>query len=474
MEKTKGEGSVYEKVGTYKETSSGKEISYKYFQAVKDVPKEFLPLGVARKRITGNGATKKEAIKRREANYAEWLAKWAGKVPPSPKKRRHKGQLTLDEWFSIWVGKRENSNLSDTMKLKYSATYGYHISPYVGKIYLNELHADHLKVLFFQTLTSARVVKDRKTGKERKVKLQSAARRNCYRLLSIILNDAVGSDRLLKSPLKDVDEPEVVRPNEDVTHNAELAKGLIETLENENHPDYCRYLLQFMGLRRAERLGLSWSNVDLFSKEPKMIVANQLARYETNNRDGDKGWYIKGWTKNYNPREILLAEPFLSALRNHRKQWEKLEKQWEKNRDKYELELKAWKKNGSPKNMAPIKNFPEEQFQDLVFLLPNGAPITLNRDNEGWHQLLKENNLPYWRAHLNRHITATLLAEQDPPPSMPVAQSILGHETEAMLYYYTRTTTKQQHKPLTAYGLSLMPNKKKTTKTRKTTKKKPN
>lgn len=468
MGKTKGEGSVYEKIGTYQEADSGKKITYKYFQAVKDVPKEFLPQGVARKRITGNGATKSEAIKRREANYAVWLAKWAGKAPPSPKKRRHRGQLTLDEWFSIWLANREYSNLSDTMKLKYSATYGYHISPYVGKIYLNELHADHLKVLFFQTLTATRVVKDRKTGKERKVKLQSAARRNCYRLMSIILNDAVKNNRLIKSPLKEVDEPEVVKPVDDVTRNAELAKGLLEKLEREDNPDFCRYLLQFMGLRRAERLGLTWSNIDLFSKDPKMIVSGQLARYETNNRNGNKGWYIKGWTKNYKPREIHLAEPFLTALKNHKKQWDKMNKIWEKNKKQYQLEYKAWVKNGSPSNKEPIKNFPEEQFEDLVFLLPNGAPITLNRDNDDWHQLLKENKLPYWRAHLNRHITATLLAEQDPPPSVNVAKSILGHETEAMLYYYTRTTTKQQSKPITAYGLALMPSKK------KTTKKKPN
>ncbi len=92
-----------------------------------------------------------------------------------------------------------------------------------------------------------------------------------------------------------------------------------------------------------------------------------------------------------------------------------------------------------------------------MFLQPNGALITLNRDNDEWRALLKRLGLPHWRRHLNRHITATWLAEQQPPVHEGTVRSILGHESDAMGFYYARSTELQQAGPLRRYGESLQP-----------------
>jgi integrase len=127
---------------------------------------------------------------------------------------------------------------------------------------------------------------------------------------------------------------------------------------------------------------------------------------------------------------VRLPDPFLSALRELR------ERRNEEQQDPH------WQ--------------PEGQFTDLVFLQPNGALITLNRDNDEWRALLKRLGLPHWRRHLNRHITATWLAEQQPPVHEGTVRSILGHESDAMGFYYARSTELQQAGPLRRYGESLL------------------
>ena len=126
-----------------------------------------------------------------------------------------------------------------------------------------------------------------------------------------------------------------------------------------------------------------------------------------------------------NPRTIPIPEPFLTALRQHKRK------------------MDEWKK-------AP-KWKPQPEFADLVFLNEDGSLIKHNQDNLDWHAVLNHYRFNYWRAHLNRHITATLLADQQPPVSIGVVQSLLGNG-EAMTYYYARITNKAMKVPLDTYG----------------------
>jgi integrase len=193
--------------------------------------------------------------------------------------------------------------------------------------------------------------------------------------------------------------------------------------------------LQFLGLRRAERLGLSWKNISgLNTENAVMTIRQQLARTEKKEneerRADGKAWYVKGYTKTESVRRIVIPEPFLSALRGQKKRQDKYKKG------------KKWE--------------PKKEFADLVFLQEDGSIYTLNRDNEEWKELLASHGFPQWRGHLNRHITATWLAEQVPAVPMGTVRSILGHESEAMAYYYAKSTQTQQSEPLRQYGSALM------------------
>jgi integrase len=155
------------------------------------------------------------------------------------------------------------------------------------------------------------------------------------------------------------------------------------------------------------------------------VISHQLARYA----DGS-GYYLKKPKTQSSVRTIPLEEPFLSALR----EWKKLQDEYKEN--------PRWKS--------------QEQFADLVFLTPTGGLITQNHDNEDWRKLLVAytgEDDPQWRGHLNRHVCATLLAQNGVKEA--VAKKILGHSSEAMTSYYTSVTTESLREPLHNYGLVL-------------------
>jgi len=59
--RTAGDGGLSEKVGYYAD-SDGQRLEYRYWQASREVPAELLPRGLSRKRVTGSGKSRTEAL----------------------------------------------------------------------------------------------------------------------------------------------------------------------------------------------------------------------------------------------------------------------------------------------------------------------------------------------------------------------------------------------------------------------------
>ena len=91
-----------------------------------------------------------------------------------------------------------------------------------------------------------------------------------------------------------------------------------------------------------------------------------------------------------------------------------------------------------------------------MFLRDNGSFYTLNSDNRDWHKVLDRYGFEYWRGHINRHITASRLAATDPPTPLNVVYSILGHDSEAIGFYYSKVMQRQQVPAMDAYGATFM------------------
>ena len=406
----KGTGGLYYRKTKEYNKKTGEVQPRNYWQATHDLVTD----DGKRKRVTGSGATKQLAQRKLQANLEKHF-----QVVPSETVRSNtktKEKYTLGEFLELWHSELFGDTLSETVRRKYKRNYERHILDELGHIPLSELTDIQLKKHFWGTLV------DKKNERTGKPLLGSSARRNIYKTLNAALKVAVKKGEIKRNPLELVKLPPLKRPEENVPQTAHKAETLLVRMKEDDHPHYARFLLMFLGLRRSERLGLTWSNVkDLNGKDPKIVINQQLARHE----EKGLGYYIKDQTKNGKSRTIPIPEPFLTVLRQHKKK------------------MDEWKK-------SPNWN-PKPQFEDLVFLNEDGSLITQNRDNQDWHAVLDHYRFKYWRAHLNRHITATLLADQQPPVSIAVVKTLLGN-AEAMAYYYARVTNKAMKVPMAAYG----------------------
>jgi len=416
-------GGLSKKTGHYKDAAIGEVLDYIYYQASREVPKDKLKKGIERERITGNGATPTQAKSRLEENWLKRFNEDEGDRHPRSKKIKAKDR-TLRWLYEQWQEANEDGEVSDVMVKKYEGYFRLHILPHLGERKLTSLTARDFRLLFNKTLPD-------KKGKAGKTLLSSTAIRNVYLSLSSCYNFGVAERIAEYSPLKTVKAP----PKNEVEHDMETltanADRLLDILEASPDDDYCRWLLQFLGLRRAERLGLTWDCIENLDRDtPTLRVRQQLARYAEKGR----GWYIKPWTKNQTPRTIVVPEPFIAALRKQRRRQDELRK--------------------SP----DFK--PKPEFANCVFLQADGEIYTLNRDNNDWARMLKSHGLPHWTGHKNRFITAVWLAAQKPVVPVQTIQSVLGHKSTALALYYQKTSIEQQMAPMKLYGEKLARGKK--------------
>jgi integrase len=370
-----------------------------------------------RRRVTGTAVTKAGA----EARLLEKLMVKSGRTV-EPVTAPQVTQLLYRDWFYQWLDGIPPQKITDIVRRGYRRRGEMYLLPFIGDTPVEEMETEDLRRLFEFTLPNLQNDKG-------KLILSEATLLNIFRVLQMSLTAATRRKaiNIVISPLAGVSAPERDKTKQSLGAAIGMSLGLIKWLNETNHPDECRFLLQYMGLRRSERLGLEWEDVKYLNNASRAYirVSQQIARYD----NGD-GWYLKRPKTKSSTREIPLVEPFLSALR-----------EWKKQQDKLKL--------------SPEWN-PEPAFANLVFLKPTGEIIVPNRDNEDWHTLLTSYGIAeksHWRGHLNRHITATLLAQNG--VSVAVAQTILGHASEAMTYYYTSITKSSMVGPLKGYGNAL-------------------
>ena len=406
--RSSGDGGLSKKTGYYTD-SQGKRTPYTYWQASREVPVELLPRGLNRKRVTGNGRSRPEALARLDENWETFVSGEAKRG-----KTRLSAKTTVKSLFEEWDRNNKAGAVSSTMAWKYERYFENHILPHIGDRRLDSLREEDFLSLFNLTLAQ-------KVDKNGNQLLKGKSRRNIYMALSGCLKYAVRQGYLNSNPLEAVKAPAKQAPKDDIDSVLADGRKVLAAIQKGNNPDEARWLLAFLGLRRGERLGLSWANIrDLDGKDPKLVVQQQLAW------DKGPGLHLKPATKNKKSRTIPLTEPWVSALKRHRELWEAM-------------------------TSDPDFKVKKPEYADLVFLKPNGNVITLNDDNDDWKELLTSLGITPWRGHLMRHVTAILLAESPEIP-ISVVMAILGHETASMTIYSSHADQVRVREPLEDYG----------------------
>jgi integrase len=427
-----GDGACYQRTGTKTDPATGESVPYVFWQAVRDVPEPWLPEGKTRHRITGNGPTRADAQRRLEENWAKFL----NAPTPGKRTRRRKGpssrkEMTVAELFTEWNEANKAGRISDIVAHKYAQMWDNHIAEHLGDTRVRDVTSqmiDHLIHLKIGTKTRQVTIEDgskKKTVKEPVMKL--AALNNIRTCLSSMFAFAKTAGMIDYNPVLAVKMKTPSTQTQNLTDAMKRADELLDALRDNKDPDYCRWLFQFLGLRRAERLGLTWGCVEgLDTDQPYIVIDRQLARRPTGSV-----WYLKDKTKNEQIRKVALVGEFADALRAHKLAQDELKK------------LDTWK--------------PKPEFADLVFLKPNGGMITLNQDNIDWHRVLEKHQMTYWPGHLNRHITATRLASIEPVIATPIIESILGHRSDALKRFYVHRREVEQFASMGRYADKFRP-----------------
>ena len=405
----KGTGGLWQRTSTRLNPKTGERETIQVWQAAKEVPH---PTDEKkRKWVTGTGPTPTEANKKLSHNLEKYYQKLS-MPPPASATIRHGGQ-TLQSYLEEWLRELDPNRVSTQLQRKYGQYVRNHVIPHLGSIPIKDLTYQQLKNLFDVTLPA----KTKPSSGEQL--LGANARLNIYKVLNNALKVAVKKGTIDRNPLELVTPPRYRQPEENIPQLMHLAQWLFEKLEAEQLDDYDHFLLALMGLRRGERLGLSFSDLTLTGQTPKMVIKQQLSWIT------GEGLVIKPTTKSGKSRTVFLTDPWLSSLKRMKE------------------------KRRSQKKLDSFNPTPE--FEDLVFLKDNGKPWSLNEDNERWNSLQNRLGMKETiRGHALRHIAATSMADNG--VEVEVAMEILGHESTAMSFYYRRTTARKQSSQVTSYG----------------------
>lgn len=365
--------------------------------------------------VRGYGSSQQEAIRRRQANLQRRLAKGAiERTTRTP---------SISAYMTVWLETISQEKQNDTSRARNRRNLEAHVLPHLDKP-LTSITVEDCERLFFKTLPAIGVT--------------ASSRYNAYASLRALLNYArkrhiIPSDF---DPLKEVEVKKptpAVRDNDDlyVDKRLKVSKYMLRWLSdptNDLHYLYPRVLLMYLGLRRAELLGLTWDCVKNIEKphQAYLRIRQQLLYDESVN---NRGWYIEERTKTKETRIVPLPEDFRKALLQLKEQGSSAEEVWAK---------------------------------DLVFLSRRGRHVTYNDHNRDWRAVLhgyynKDGQHPqplddseYFRPHAARRLCVSLLAEAGVP--FETAKDILGHKTVSMTDYYHSVSKQARREAATLLG----------------------
>lgn len=415
----KGQGGLYKiRKSAWNEVTQSYELM-DFYQATREVEDPKNP--AKRKKVYGTAQSPELALARLNKNYERYLTKKGLQTLGVQIKTSQYGSQDLSGYLEEWYSEIRDGQVSPQLKYKYWGHIKNHLSPHVGKIKLELLSYQDLQKLFYETLPAKKKVRGEGAGEE--PLLGPNGLLNIYKTLNIALKVAVKKGKIQKNPLELVKAPRYQPPKENIPQLMHVAEHIFKKMNDAQDPMFDHFLLALLGLRKGERLGLTFSNLVLTGPNPKLTISTQLSRIT------GQGLVLKRATKSGKDRTVSIQEPWLSSLKR----------------------LKARRRE----QLKDPSFQPEDQFKDLVFLKDNGKPYDLNEDNEMWLEVNRVYNSKRepLRGHSLRHIAATKMA--DSGVDREVAMAILGHESEAMSHYYGRITAKRQSGQVERFGESL-------------------
>lgn len=394
------EGTIYKKTVM----RSGKE--YSYWEAQVSIGYD--PGTGKRIRKTFTGKTQKEVRAKMQA--ASVAVENNDYFEPS--------RSTLGQWIDIWLDQYCGDVKYQTLK-HYRAQCETHIKPALGAIKLADLSTEQIQAFYKKLEKTGKTItrKDKETGKTitEREPLSPKSIKNVHSILSKCLNVAIDLNYLKYNPSSKTKRPKVTH-KEIVPLTDDQVREFLSILESEQYCDLYKVII-FLGLRKAEALGLTWDSIDF--KTGNIKINKQMQR-----RPIKDGGYTIASVKSDRVR-ILAATPYVLSALQHRR-----------------IEQEQQKKDAG--DSWSVFRTPAGKKMDLVFTDDLGRPINPKVAYLHYKKLARILGADESRVHDLRHTYAVMSLQNG--DDYKTLQTNLGHASAAFtLDVYGHTSTRMQH-----------------------------
>lgn len=409
-------------------TKNGEAVRIPYWEGVWDIPRVALAEGDTRKRpqITASSSIGPEDAEEkcrqkvldfwmrrtdtiRQANYE--------RQPVRMSKEERAAGYTVRSFLEEWFASKSNPNTAPQNRWAPNTARNNKtmlekwVFPYLGDVPLTQLTHQQVRLHFTETLPSVVDDNDQRVLGDKRI-------RGIYSTFRAGMNRAGAKGLVEAGEFLDIGIQMTFEPAgvpEDIDELMWEMNYLLKRPEVIADPRALRWALAYgQGLRRGERCGLMWSDIDL--RRRRMTIRRQMS-YIPGQAD-----FLDERLKAGDARTITITDitlPFLQAARARRD------------------ELEA----------SPDWNPPRPEFADLVLLRDDGRAEKLNHDNTLFHQFLGDYEVSYRNLSPGalRHACATYWANYGGPDGRGVSREklreFLGHSAGSDLdAYYARAS----------------------------------
>lgn len=296
-------------------------------------------------------------------------------------------KVLLDDWYQMWMNTYKFPVIRLNTKRHYETIYQKHISPYIGRMYLNELKQIHIK-----DLENSLNNQGYQWETQNKVRI----------LLIDMLDRAIENDLIQKNPARGVRIPKK-NPQIPFALTVEQQEDFFQCSMGTFYDNLFRTMVS-SGLRAGEVCALEKNDLDF---DKKIIHVSKTLLYQKLDGDAQKEFHIEHPKTVSSKRDVPMNDYCEQAL-------------------KKQLILKTIISN---------RNIKQTDFPNLLFVTKYNTPINSVVLNDAIARIINEVNLqkdeseqlPKFSSHAFRHTFATRCFESGIKPK--VISKYLGHAT---------------------------------------------
>lgn len=318
---------------------------------------------------------------------------------------------TVEKWLKFWYENYSAGKTKTSTRVNDESIIDNHLTPYIGKIKLQELKGLQIQIMYNKMLENGRI--DGRGG------LNPKTIKNIHAVLHRALEQAVKNELIVRNPLNSVDLPRMKKKEIEIL-SPEEQKRLQEVCTPDHPWNMAVLLTLYSGMRMGEVLGLSWDCVDF--ERNKIKINKQVNRLKNYEKDGTNKTRLalRNETKTErSERSIMIAPAIMQKLQEHKVAQDEYASRFGEEFNKY----------------------------GLVFIRFDGDLVDPSTFRDQYLRLLKKVEITPKRFHALRHTFATRAIESN--INVKVVSEILGHATiQITLDTYCHVSFDQQEEAM--------------------------